>query len=81
MRSIADALRAETRAQMAALDPAARLRLAFELGDADVAALARARGLNDDQARAIFAASRAVGRMPSVANRATWNDLLRRRFP
>lgn len=71
MRSVADDLRAETRAQLTALEPAERLRLAFQLGDADVAALGGARGLTIDEAAAVFSTSRSVGRVPSVANRST----------
>ena len=68
MRSVADGLRDETRRQTATLAPAARVRLALELGDADLAALCKARGLSLKEAKAIVAKSRRVGRRPSRAN-------------
>lgn len=68
MRSVADDLRAETRRQVASLEPFARLALAFALGDADVSMLTRTRGITIVAARRVFAAHRAAGRVPSVAN-------------
>jgi len=69
MRSVADDLKADTRAAVARLDPMARVALALALGDEDASALARARGITVAEARRIFAARRAAGRLPSVANR------------
>jgi len=71
MRSVADDLRAETRHQAAGLDPLARVQLALELGDADAISLANARGMTVAEARSLCAASRGIGRVASVANRAT----------
>ena len=68
MRSVADALREETRRSIEALSPEARVRLALELGDADVAALCEARGIDAAAARAAIAGSRRVGRLPSLAH-------------
>jgi hypothetical protein len=69
MRSVADDLRADTRAMVACLEPFARVRLALELGDADAAALARARGITVTDARRVFASRKATGRIPSSVNR------------
>ncbi len=55
MRSVADELREETRRRTAALSPAARIRLALELGDDDVTSLSHAQG-------------RRLGRRPSRAH-------------
>jgi len=71
MRSVADDLKALTREHVARLEPFARVRLAFELGDADAASLARARGITAAEARRVFAAHRAIGRVPSSVNRET----------
>ena len=68
MRSVADALRTELRDDMARRTPEARLALALELGDADVAALSEARGLTLTEAKARIAARRRVGRQPSVCH-------------
>jgi hypothetical protein len=65
MRSIADELRAETRAKLARLGPVERLRLAFALGDTDVALLSAARRIDPVEARRVIARSRRVGRQPS----------------
>jgi methylmalonyl-CoA mutase cobalamin-binding subunit len=68
MRSVADALREETRRQTAALTPEDRVRLALELGDADVVALSSARQISADEARSLIARSRRAGRQPSQAH-------------
>jgi hypothetical protein len=68
MRSVADDLRDETRRQTAVLTPDGRVRLALELGDADVAALSSARQVSAEHARALIARSRRVGRHPSQAH-------------
>jgi hypothetical protein len=65
MRSIADALRTDTRRRLADLTPEDRVRLSLELGKADVAALSEARGLSSADARARIARSRQAGRQPS----------------
>ena len=68
MRSVADDLREETRRRMAALSPATRIRLALELGDADVTTISNARRLSPSEARAVIARSRSLGRRPSRAH-------------
>jgi len=68
MRSVADDLREETRRRMAALSPTARIRLALELGDADVTTISNARRLSHSEARAAIARSRRLGRRPSRAH-------------
>lgn len=65
MRSVADDLRDESRRRAADLTPEARLRQALELGDADVAALCDARQITVNEAKALIARSRRVGRQPS----------------
>ena len=65
---MADALRDETRRRTAALSPEARIRLALELGDADVATIAEAQRLSRAEARATIARGRRVGRRPSRAH-------------
>jgi hypothetical protein len=65
MRSVADSLREDTRRRLADLSPAARLDLALELGEADVAALCEARGISPEAARALIVRSRRAGRRPS----------------
>jgi hypothetical protein len=68
MRSVADALRDETRRRAAALTPEARITQALELGEADVAALREARGITEAEARVVFARGRRSGRRPSRAH-------------
>lgn len=65
MRSVVDELREETRRRVERLSPTARIDLALELGDADVAALGDARGISAEAARTIIAGSRRAGRRPS----------------
>jgi hypothetical protein len=69
MRSVADALRDETRRRVAALTPEARVDLALTLGDDDAASLAATRGISVRAARAVIARGRRVGRTPSCADR------------
>jgi hypothetical protein len=68
MQSVADALRDETRRRTAALSPDARVQLALDLGEADVAALCEARDISTAEARATVARSRRLGRRPSRAH-------------
>lgn len=68
MRSVADALRADTSRASADLTPEQRLELALRMGDEDVARYCAARGVTTHEARVAFARARAVGRRPSVAN-------------
>src|SRR5436190_2796202 len=68
MRSVADDLKIESREALASLEPMARIALALALGEQDAGLLACARGITLAQARRRFAAGRALGRMPSVAN-------------
>jgi len=68
MRSVGDDLRRETMAHVLALPVAARLELAFSLGEDDLDLFVRANGLSRDEACRRFRANRAGGRTPSVAN-------------
>jgi hypothetical protein len=68
MRSVADALRDETRQQTLTLSPEARLERSLALGDQDVQALCDSRGLTVSEARAIIARNRQVGRRRSPAH-------------
>jgi hypothetical protein len=68
MRSVADSLREDTRRGTKAMPADARVQLALSLGDADVFALAAARGIGVDQARTVIARSRSLGRQPSCAD-------------
>jgi len=68
MRSVADALRDDSRRQTAALSPEARVARALALGDADVEALCESRGVGAAEARAIIARARRLGRRPSRAH-------------
>lgn len=68
MRSVADALREDTRQQTAKLPPAERIALALRMGDADVAALCEAQGISVAAARTAIARSRRLGRQASVCN-------------
>ena len=68
MRSVADTLRENTRRQTAKLSPEARVRLALELGDADLAVLCETRGLTIAEAREHIARSRRLGRRTSRAH-------------
>jgi hypothetical protein len=68
MRSVADDVRDESRRRTAALSPEERVRLALELGDADVVVLSDARHMTADAARAHFSRTRRIGRQPSCAN-------------
>lgn len=68
MSHVADQFREETRRKTRALPILDRIQLAFELGDADAAVLAAAKGLTLAEAKTVIARSRAVGRQPSCAN-------------
>ena len=72
MRSVADGLRADVRAEprgrMAAPDCPARVAVALRLGDEDASALASARGITEEEARQVFARGCAVWRRPSPPN-------------
>ncbi len=65
-RSVADALRRRTLAEVLELTPAARIELALALGDDDLDLFARTNGLGRDEARRRLRAQRQVGRAPSV---------------
>jgi hypothetical protein len=69
MRSVADEFRAESQRRVSAMTAAERLRLAFELGEADVALLQAARSIGREEARRLFARARQHGRTRSVAAR------------
>ena len=66
MPSVADQLRARTRAQVLALPVRDRIALALSLGDADLALFVRASGLDVMTALARLRASRRHGRTPSA---------------
>lgn len=68
MRSVADELRAESRRQLAALTPAARIDLALALGDADLDLLLASRGLARQDAAALISRTRRNRRRLSVVN-------------
>ncbi|HEX7778196.1 MAG TPA: hypothetical protein VF424_03100 [Vicinamibacterales bacterium] len=65
MRSVADDLREDSRRRAAVLTAESRLLLALALGDADVAALCEARRITTEDAKALIARSRRVGRQVS----------------
>jgi hypothetical protein len=65
-RSVADALRRRTLAEVLELTPAARIELALSLGDDDLDLFVRTNGLGRDEARLRLRAQRQVGRAPSV---------------
>jgi hypothetical protein len=65
MRSIADALRARTMAQVLAMSPRARIVVALTLGDDDLALFVRASGLDRAEALKRLRAGRRIGRAPS----------------
>jgi hypothetical protein len=68
VRSIADALRDETRRRNAELTPEARVDLALALGEADIAALCDARQISLQDARTAIAQGRRAGRQPSPSH-------------
>lgn len=64
MRSaLADTLRADTRREVARLSPAARIDLAFRLGEEDLALLMAARGIDREEATRVIVRSRHIGRV------------------
>lgn len=68
MRSVADALRDDTRRQTLALSPEARVQRSLALGDEDVRVLCDTRGVTVAEARAIIARTRQAGRRRSRAH-------------
>jgi hypothetical protein len=67
MKSVADALRAETQRAVREMPIAARIALALALGDDDLDLFVRTSGLTRDEALATLRAQRARGRTPSAA--------------
>lgn len=67
MRSVADELRRKTRESEQLLTSDERLQRAFQLGDDDLAAYARARGISVSLARTEIVQRRRIGRRPSRA--------------
>ena len=67
MRSVADRLKAEERARLAALSPAERVRLALQLGERDLETfrLAHDPPIDRVEARRILERRRQEGRRPS----------------
>jgi len=74
MKSVADELRAETRARVLGLPVAARIALALQLGDEDAALYAAHAGLEIDEARRRLHTQRAHGRAFSHAARLETDD-------
>ena len=74
MKSVADQLRAETRARVLDLPIAARIALALHLGDEDAALYATHAGLPIDEARRRLRTQRAHGRVFSLAARLEADD-------
>ena len=66
--SVADDLRAESRAAGLSLGSVQSMELAFRLGDEDVALFCAAHQCSAAVAEAAFRRARAAGRRPSVAN-------------
>jgi len=66
--SVADDLRAESRAAALALGSVQAMELAFRLGDEDVELFCASHGCSAAAAQAVFRRARAAGRRPSVAN-------------
>jgi hypothetical protein len=69
--SVADDLRAESRASTRLLDPGESIELAFRLGDDDVALFCAVHSCVPADARAAFRRARSIGRRASVANETT----------
>ena len=67
MRSVADDLRASTRARVLTMPVPERIQLALALGDEDLALFVRSSGLDRADALQRLRARRAQGRRPSVA--------------
>jgi hypothetical protein len=67
MRSVADALRARTIAQVLAMSPGERIALALSLGDDDLELFVRTSGLERAEALERLRARRRHGRTPSRA--------------
>jgi len=65
MPSVADALRAEDRAALAALSPAERIALALELGARAVRLFASAQQIPIEQAQTVLRQRRQIGRLVS----------------
>jgi hypothetical protein len=65
MRSVADDLRAEARADDERLTSQERVELALRLGDEDLEAFRRARGLDVETARRLLQLQRQTGRQRS----------------
>lgn len=66
MRSVADALRAEGAADDGRLTPAERLARALALGERDLRAYQRSRGIDRETALRELRARRRAGRVPSA---------------
>ena len=64
MQSVLDAARLETRQKLARLSPSDRIRLALELGDADLKLLCEGRRLSRSAGRCLAMRRRQSGRHP-----------------
>lgn len=65
MKSVADRLRAEDRQRLLRLSPAERVALALALGERDLEAFRRARGVSRGDARRLLERQRQEGRRRS----------------
>ena len=65
MKSVLDRLRQEDRAALLALTPTERVRLALALGERDLEAFRRARGLGPSEAARLLERQKQSGRRPS----------------
>lgn len=66
MKSVADALAAETRAEILGLTVAERIALALRLGDRDAKLYAAANGVGIDEAKQVLDRNGRRGRRPSA---------------
>jgi hypothetical protein len=67
VRSVADELKREDRARMAALSPEARIALSLRLAERALGVLCAARGLSRAEAAALARSLRSRGRRPSAS--------------
>ena len=67
MSALAAYLRDRTAADVVRMDPTTRMRVALELGDADLARYCAAKGIEPVEGRRQLTRQRHVGRLPSVA--------------
>lgn len=66
MRSVADEFRERDREAILRLSPAERMELAFQLGEADLAAFCQAQGVDRETGIRLLQRRRQAGRTPSA---------------